>query len=221
VREIYLLEQSQWLKGGPFLEVSFLLEHKEQQIKDILNKLTELNIEIVDKSLTEIINDYETGYPFDDDPHSVILHSLHIRLYVNFLGKRKAELQIEKVSSNSILVNFLFYGDEKDALELGQVGIKENDLKEFKTFLSKLFEVYKYKVGGIAIERYVLDLFESNETYPSEVYRYETLNPAKILKRQELFIALIWNEDFGELNGLVNNYKRVKNQGVLIEKECL
>ncbi|MEK4024885.1 hypothetical protein [Sporosarcina sp. FSL W7-1283] len=54
------MEWSQWLQGGPFLEVSFLLELKEEKtktIQEIINKLSRVTnkVEIVDKNVDEII----------------------------------------------------------------------------------------------------------------------------------------------------------------------
>ncbi|UPM52852.1 hypothetical protein [Gottfriedia acidiceleris] len=94
------MEWAQWLKGGPFLEVSFLLELKEEKTKTIqviINKLSEITnkIEIVDKNVDEIIDFFVRGYPYDEeDPKSTYIHSLRLRLYVELFGKRKATLQV-------------------------------------------------------------------------------------------------------------------------------
>ena len=114
------MEWSQWLQGGPFLEVSFLLELKEEKTKtkttqDIINNLSKVTnkIEIVDENVDGIIDFFNRGYPYDEeDPHTINLHSLRLRLYVYLLRKRKATLQLEVVSPNALMVNFCFYGDE-------------------------------------------------------------------------------------------------------------
>ena len=89
------MEWSQWLQGGPFLEVSFLLELKEKKTKtvqDIINNLSKVTnkIEIVDENVDEIIDFFNRGYPYDEeDPHTINLHSLKLRLYVYLLRKRR------------------------------------------------------------------------------------------------------------------------------------
>ncbi|GIN88888.1 hypothetical protein J6TS2_52740 [Heyndrickxia sporothermodurans] len=109
------MEWSQWLQGGSFLVISFLLELKEEKkktIQDIINKLSKVTnkVEIVDKNVYEIIDFFDRGYPYDEeDPKSTNLHSLRLRLYVFLSRKRKATLQIEMVSSNALMVDFWFY----------------------------------------------------------------------------------------------------------------
>lgn len=164
----------EWLEGGPFLEISFLLElrkKKKEAIQDIINKLSKVTykIEIVDHNIDEMLNAFEKGHPFDsEDSQSIYLHSLRLRLYVYLSRKRKETLQIEKVSSNAIMVNFWFYGSKLDALEWEQVGILEDEIADFPNFFTELFSVYEYKVGGMALEEDVLGLFDCNEEYPSE-----------------------------------------------------
>ncbi|RID87703.1 hypothetical protein D1953_04905 [Peribacillus asahii] len=217
------MESSQWLQGGPFLEVSFLLELKEAKtkgIQDIINKLSKVTnkIEIVDKNIDEIIDFFERGYTYDEeDPESICLHSLKLRLYVYLSKKRKTTLQIEKVSSNALMVNFWFFGSLFDAPEWDQIGIKEDEITDFTDFLMELFSVYKYKVGGIAIEEDILDLFDCNETYPNECYCYEKVSPDHFLQEPSHFINIVWNEKYKQINHIPYNHKRFDREGILIK----
>ncbi|WP_078410726.1 protein kinase family protein [Priestia abyssalis] len=217
------MEWFQWLQGGPFLEVSFLLELKETKtktIQDIINKLSKVTnkVEIVDKNVDEIIDFFDRGYPYDEeDPQSVNLHTLRLRLYVYLSGKRKATLQIEMVSSNALLVDFWFYGDEFDEPEWDQIGIKKEEFSRFTSFLKELYSVYEFKIGGIAIEEDVLELFGFGEISPNECYCYESVSPDYFLKEPSPFVNIIWNEKYQKLSHIPYNHKRLDKEGIFIE----
>jgi hypothetical protein len=213
-----------WLQGGPFLEVSFILELKEgekQTVKSIINKLTKCTntkIEFIDKNIDEIIDFFQTGYPYDEvDPHTIYLHSLSLRLFVHLSKKRKATLQIEKVSSNSLLVNFWFFGSQFDAPEWEQIGVKEEEILDFTNFLTELYIIFEYKIGGVAIEEDILSLFSCNEMYPNEFFRFENLTPEKFLREQQsYFTNILWNEKYKILNNIPFQNKRIEKNGLLI-----
>jgi hypothetical protein len=211
-----------WLQGGPFLEVSFIIklnDGKKEVIKAILKKLSNLHhqIEIVDTKLYEMIESFEKGYPYDEeDPDSVYIHSMQVNLYVYVAGRRKATLQIEQVSSNALLINFWFFGSEFDAPEWGQIGIKGKDISDFKSFLIDLYNNFKFKIGSIAIEEDVLGLSDCDEARPNECYCFENIKPQHILKVRTHFIDILWNEEYGKLNTIPNNHKRINESGLLI-----
>ena len=217
------MQWSQWLQGGPFLEVSFLLELKEKKkktIQDIINKLSKITnkIEIVDKNVDEIIDFFDKGYPYEEeDPQTNYIHSLRFRLYVYLSRKRKATLQIEMVSSNAIMVDFWFYGDEFDAPEWDQIGIKKEEFTDFTSFLKELYSVYEFKIGGIAIEEDVLELFGFGETYPNECYRYENVSPDRFFQEPSRFIDIIWSEKYKKLSYVPYNHKRLDKEGIFIK----
>lgn len=206
-----------WLQGGPFLEISFLIEIKKMQ--EIIGSLSKLNIEIADEDINELITAFDRGYLFDEeDPDSIRMHSLPLRLYVCFSRKRKANLNINKVSSNALMMNFTFYGSEFDALEWGQIGIAEDELEEFTEFLLELFAAYQFKVGGIAFEQDILSLFNCNEIYPNECYRMENVLPAIFLQDSSAFREIIWNEKYEKLSQIAHEHQSVNPGGILIKK---
>lgn len=219
------MEWPQWLQGGPFLEVSFLLglkKEKAETIQEITEKFSKMKskIEIVDINISEITDFFARGYPYDENNTSSLrLHSLRLRLYVYMSRKRKATLQIEVVSSNALMVNFWFYGDEFDESEWGQIGIKREEYDEFVGFLKELYSVYKFKIGGIAIEENVLGLFRISKIYPNELYRYENIYPENFLKQLSPFTHIIWNENYKKLEHITDNYSRIDNDGILIETQ--
>lgn len=214
---------SEWLQGGPFLEVSFLMEIREEDkkklIHSVLNNLSLLpqKIEIVDEDMDEKIDCFLKGEPFDESaPTTPMMHSLKLHLYVQLTRRRKATLQIEKVSSNGLIVNFWFYGSTYDALEWGQIGINDDEYVDFTNLLKSLFSVYGFKVGGIGFEVDVLDLFNCSETYPNECYRSENMSPNDIFKNGSQFIHIVWNEKYKKISNIPFKYSRLHHEGVLI-----
>ncbi|WP_088071911.1 hypothetical protein [Gottfriedia luciferensis] len=216
------MQWSQWLQGGPFLEVSFLLElkkSKKETIQEIILNLSKVRnrIEIYDNNIEEIIDFFDRGYPFDDeDTQSIYMHSLRLRLYVYLTRKRKATLQIEMVSSNTIMVNFWFYGSYFDSKEWDQIGIENEEITEFTNFLKELYFVYEFKIGGMAIEEDVISLFGFDEACPNECYRYENISPNRFLQDTYGFIDIIWNEKYNKLSQVPYNHKRLDKEGILI-----
>ena len=217
------MQSSQWLQGGPFLEVSFLLELKEQKtktIQDIINKLSTITyrVELIDDNIEEIIGFFDKGYPYDEeDPQTNYNHSLILRLYVYLSKKRKATLQIEMVSSNAIMVDFWFFGSEFDAPEWDQLGIKKEEITDFTNFLEELYSIFEFKIGAVAIEEDVLQLFGMDERYPNECYRYENLYPNHLFRESSGFIDIIWNEKQKKLSYVPYQHKRIHKEGILIK----
>ena len=217
------MQSSQWLQGGPLLEVSFLLELKEQKmeaIKDIITRLSTstYKVEIVDDNMDEMIDLFDKGYPYDEEyPKTNTIHSLSLRLYIYLSKKRKATLQIVMVSSNTIMVNFSFFGSEFDAPEWDQLGIKKEEVTDFTNFLKELYSIFEFKVGAVAIEEDVLQLFDFDETYPNECYRYENLSPNYLFEKSAFFIDIIWNEKQKKLKDVPYHYKRIDKEGIHIK----
>lgn len=217
------MQSSQWLKGGPFLEVSFLVELKEnkkQTIQGIIDRLSTLanRVEIIDVNIDEKIDEFERGYPYDEeDPESIILHFLELKLFVYLSGKRRALLQIELVSSNSLMVNFIFYGDEEDAPEWDQLGIKNEEYTGLTDFLKELYGIYNFKIGGIAMEENIISLFGCEKPYPSNCYRYENMTADYFLKEETPFARIIWNEKYKKLSDIPYKHHRFEKEGILIE----
>ncbi len=165
------MEWSRWLQGGPFLEVSFLLELKEdkkQTVQDIINKLSKVTnkVKIVDGKFDKIIDFFDKGYPYDEeDLQSINLHALRLRLYVYISRKRKATLQIEMVSSNALMVNFLFYGDGFDEPEWDQVGIKKKkkNLQGLQVFLKNCMPFMNLKSAVLQLNKMFLNYLGSEK----------------------------------------------------------
>jgi len=217
----------EWLQGGPFLEVSFLLQLKEDKmntIKDIIKKLFDSNIkiQIVNSNIDEIIGNFEKGYLYDKEEPLSRKHSLFLNLYVNLTRKRKAVLYIEKVSSNSILVDFWFYGSEFDAIEWNQIGVKEEEYIDFVNFLIELFKIYEFKVGGIMYENDVTDFFDLDDIFPNEGYRFENISPDFLQKqRSSTPISVVWNQQYGTFKDIPYRIMKISDNGIIVLIEDL
>jgi len=217
----------EWLQGGPFLEVSFLYQLKEDKlitIKDIIKKLSESNIkiQIVNRNIDEIIGNFEQGYLYDEDDPLSRKHSLFLYLYVNLPRKRKAVMHVEEISSNSFLVDFWFFGSEFDAIEWDQIGVKKEEYIDFVYFLIELFKLYEFKVGAIMYENDVTHFFGVDETFPNEAYRFENLSPDFLQKQQaSIPLSVIWNQQYGTLKDIPYKVRKIRNEGILVLIEDL
>jgi hypothetical protein len=213
---------SEWLIGGPFLEVSFLLplkENKEKIIRSIINKMLESHyrIQVADNIVDDSISSFVLGYPYDEEnPNTVFIHSLKLRLFVAFPRQRKAYLHIKQISSNSIIVDFCFYGSEFDAPEWNQAGVRKDEYIDFKQFLIDMFEIYDFIIGGISWEEDVKFLFDSNEVYPNECYQYQNISPDYFLQNPSYFTDVIWNQKYKEVEDIRYPLTRLDGNAILI-----
>ncbi|MGC5323884.1 hypothetical protein [Brevibacillus sp. SYSU BS000544] len=211
-----------WLQGGPFLEVSFLFQLKENKkatVTEIINKLSEspYKIKIVDDNIEEVISSFVKGYPYDEeDPNTIYIHSVELRLFIEISRERKVSLIIEQISSDSIIVDFHFYGDKDDAPEWNQIGVKEEEYTYFRNFLISLFSIYDFLIGGISWEEDIRFLFDCNEIAPNECYRNENLSPEYFLKHPSCFTEVIWNEKVKKIGDIPYPNIKIKNNGILI-----
>ncbi|MDQ0231988.1 hypothetical protein [Metabacillus malikii] len=212
---------SEWLRGGPFLELSFLLElqtNRNTVVWEIVKKLEKTKIEIVEKNLEQHISAFVAGYPFDESAHhSPAIHTLSLRANVGFRRSRRAVVSIDQIASNALMVNTYFYGSSEDAPEWDQIGIKENELVEFNDLLIDLYGHFEFKIGCIAYEENVLEFFSSDDTTPNECYSYELLTAKHLLMKTHLFVTTIWNEAYEKISNIPYPYERLDKNGLLIK----
>lgn len=123
-----------WLQGGPYYELSFLVrnkKNKESLLDEILESLTNrVNVKIVDSSnqLNEKVDSFVKGY----EDEGIIRRSIDINSEIQIEGNRKSRIFIEELSEELMKLNFWFYGSEYDAEEWNQIGIKENQKPKFR-----------------------------------------------------------------------------------------
>ncbi|TWT27317.1 hypothetical protein [Planomicrobium sp. CPCC 101110] len=215
-----------WLQGGPFLEVSFLLEleaGKKEAARSLIRELSALStaISFADEDIDELIAAFVEGYPSDEEnPKSPRIHSLLLRIKVDVAGLRKAILQVEQLSTNALLANFWFYGSQFDDPAHNQRGIKTENLEGFERLLIELYASFNFKAGGISIEQDISDLFNCEATSPSEHYRFENLSPEAFLLNSAGFYSLLWNEGYGKLSKAPSLSKRTGRSGVLLSSSA-
>lgn len=167
-----------WIKGGPFLEVSFVMEYDEPILKVIKSfQLLSYQIEILDNNINEKIKEFKVGYKVSNNC-DILRHSLILQGYLHIQGKRKVIIDIVKLSNDLIFIDFILYGSEFDALEWNQDGISEDEYIFFYELLDELFRVFNFKIGCVGIEESVLDLFDSINDYP--YYDFNRLDYDKI-----------------------------------------
>lgn len=218
----------QWLQGGPFLEVSFILENNIERktfIKDFFNKLKNIpqKFEMKINDLNKEINKFSKGYPYDENnPNTDQIHSIKIPLIVNISGERKSLLFFEEISENTIQVNFCFFGESFDAPEWNQKGIRESDMPEFKKFLLSLYEVFEFPIGVSSVENdCVLLFYDCNETWPNECYNLTNIDLPKIVKNinNSSIIDCLFDSEFFRIKKIPTSSKKVGKRGILIEKK--
>lgn len=198
-------QELSWIKGGPFLEVSFLLELKtsrQEFIGRILTDLTKVSprVEVVltETDLAKLKDDFVKGYPVDEkDENSAKIHSVSIPAYIHFSEMRRAYIRIQQISDDLGNISFDFFGSAWDAPEWGQKGVKDTDLPIFVDLLKKLFETFTFPLGTIGFEYDSTDLFSIDECWPSSGYDLAKLDKARIEKIDDTdFIYILVNKSF-------------------------
>lgn len=203
-----------WLKGGPFLEISFLLSldtDRQTFIETILTKLKTFSptVEIAAiEELKEKIEEFHNGYRENEqDPNSIVYHSTRIPIYIDIDGKRKSILALEQISSRLIEINFWLFGSELDAPEWNQKGITEKQIPNFKIVLHNLFDTFDFILGTIGYEVSTTDLFDTEDIWPSEKYNLDNIK-RRALKGDNNLLTIITNKkhiDLEDIDGVNTN----------------
>ncbi len=185
------------LRGGPFLEVSFLLETKGESRVDFLEHflrtipLITIHFTFVhtDQNPT-IMNQFQEGYPWDsDDQDSIIIHKADFPLKIFFPEARKSMLYVEEIAPITLQFDFAFFGSGLDAPEWNQRGISPGDESKFLNFFEELYRVYSFPLGAIGYEVDYLYLFPKYENWPSEVFQVDQFNPSKMPDNPEVGVV--------------------------------
>ncbi|OEH94376.1 hypothetical protein [Bacillus solimangrovi] len=210
---------SDWLQGGLYLEVSFLLKIKEDRkttINVILNNLSDIQtIDLVDETIDKKVNDFIEGYSDTDGPNTFYHHSINLNAYVHLPPKKRTIIHIEQISSDSLVINFLF-----DGFDIEEVRPLKGKITEYITLLKELYYHFEFKVGGIALDEDVEALFNCNELYPSECYKFDNLTINYSLKQLTYFKCIIWNMSYEHTFNKKYDYQYINNNGLLIESIC-
>ena len=195
--------QEPWIRGGPLLEVSFLIEVRTSRQDFITQILTDLGkislrVEVVPTNveLATVKEEFARGYPLDEkDAESVNVHSVSIPVYVHFKEHRKAYIRIQQISETLANISFDFFGSAHDAREWRQKGVKETDLPTFVDLLEKLFDVFEFPVGTIGLEYDSKDLFPIDVGWPNSGYDLRNLDMTRLTNIDAThFICILLNK---------------------------
>lgn len=202
------------LQGGPFLEVSFLIDEYDP-IQVILAKLCDLPIKIEMKITTDLLQAFDTGYLYDEqDSNSKKIHQLHLHLNVHTNRHRASDLYIERIAENSLCCSLCFYGDEEDNIEWNQIGIASSEIQEFTSLLVQIFEKLEFVAGVVAIEQDAKFMFDSHKEWPDQEYELTKLNIQSIMRNANSFYTIIVNNDISK--GYKGNSVKYLEKGILI-----
>jgi hypothetical protein len=185
------------LRGGPFLEVSFLLTTGEESRVEFLEHfLATLRLITIPFSFVHteqnsvVMTQFQEGYPYDGgDPNSIIIHKAEFSLIISFPEERKSRLYVEEIASHTLQFDFAFYGSGFDAPEWNQGGISPGDESKFLNFFEELYRVYSFPLGAIGYEVDCLFLFPEHENWPSEIFQIARFDPSKMPDNPEVEVV--------------------------------
>ena len=174
-----------WLEGGPYYELSFLIknsEDKQSLLRTILSKLRE-------ESTFEIVNSEEEldikieEYVRGEVDEEVIRRNIDIHSILQISGRRKSRLNISELSEELVKVNFWFYGSIYDVEEWNQKGIQQKDKEAFKEFFNSVKIILDPILGTIAYEEDCEELFLTKILSPDRYFSIKNLSIENIRER--------------------------------------
>lgn len=153
-----------WLKGGPFLEISFVIKNslpKKELVKYIFDSFLEFGFKCNNENYEDLFNEFEIGWLWNEnDPNSASIYSVKFSFNYNISGERLCNLLIYHLSNQLSSISLLFYdGGGTDADEWGQKCIKDEDIDKFFDLFKNIYRYFKFPIGTISIENDCLDLF--------------------------------------------------------------
>jgi hypothetical protein len=187
------------LLGGPFLEVSFLLdmgaESRAQLLERVLSALESLSVPVTfvhADQYPNIISQYAKDDPYVPGDHDLlVIGEAQFPLIVHFPEKRKALLHVHEVATRTVQVLFSFYGSSFDAPEWDQRGISPDDKSKFLDLLEELLRVFRSSLGVIGYEEDCLSLFPDRLAWPNEAYQVARFDPDKMPDTPGV-IVVVW-----------------------------
>ncbi|OWR32314.1 hypothetical protein CDO73_01520 [Saccharibacillus sp. O23] len=184
------------LQGGPFFELSFVIEETEH-LQHLLDRMIRSSkMQIVTPDIPQMIADFYKGYPFDEeDAASHRIHQMRLNVTVKMNRVRQALLFAERIHTNLLCLSLCFYGSEFDTDEWDQPGIGADEKPEFYEMLRNMYQAIPFLIGGSALEEDIKVLFGTNECWPHAAYAIENLAADRIADRMESFDQLIISND--------------------------
>ncbi|MCB9178252.1 MAG: hypothetical protein H6590_02355 [Flavobacteriales bacterium] len=192
--------------------MSFVLpmgEEKDAFIRSVLVGIVErgvvFQLAVEPAQLEKLICEFVVGYLDDEaDPNSTLYNTIQVPLHAEICGKRRAVLHVSRISRRLAVVDVWFYGSELDATEAGMKAIRDQDERSFKDLLVELHDTFRFPVGSVGYEMNSLELFDSEDTWPSESYVLSNI-PVSVLSKKlngSLIMILVDTKTF-DLDGSV------------------
>gem|GEM_PF-5749736 len=208
----------QWLKGEPFLEVSFILpitDPKSTFLTYLIEKIRKLKytVDVKEGNLDAVILSFGNDMP----------GFAKIPLVMHFPEERKSELCIEEIAIGKALqFTFFFYGGKEDLK--GQIGIRDDDLLKFTDLLRSLYHIFRFPLGIVAFETNCIEIiFSSDKTWPDDSYSPENINFEKLFKniRAKPFVDLVYDSKQYPSNKLKILFSDIGNDGVWVSRKWM
>ncbi|PWV86608.1 hypothetical protein DFQ01_1731 [Paenibacillus cellulosilyticus] len=208
-----------WLQGGPFFELSFIIEDVEPLYQTIIRLVNSSTIKIVLHNPPEFIEEFYDGYPFDEDkPEERIVNQICLNLTVHFNRTRQSLLFVERINTNLLCFSLCFYGSEYDAPEWKQPGMRRAEHYEFYNLLRDFYNEFHFIIGGSAIEEDAKAFFDTNECWPDNSYSIEKLTAERVNNNMSTFNQVIVNNKLESISQLEikNSYLKELYEGIEI-----
>ncbi|PKM93084.1 MAG: hypothetical protein CVU84_17645 [Firmicutes bacterium HGW-Firmicutes-1] len=167
------------------------------------------------------IEKFVDGYEYDFE-NSIIIHSIEIDFIAQIGRTRKGTIYISEIYFETYVVDLCFFGSAFDAVEWNQVGIKKDEYIYFIGLLKELYEIFDFRVGGIALEDDIKVLYASEQPWPNIDYQIVNLKCTELDKKLSEFVALIWNEKIEQLDTEVKAmhvHQKIKNDGIMFTND--
>lgn len=192
-----------WLQGGPFFELSFIIKDVEPLYQTIIRLVNSSKIKIVLHNTSEFIEEFYDGYPFDEDkPEERIVNQISLNLTFYLNRTRQSLLFVERINTNLLCFSICFYGSELDASEWQQIGIRQAEHYEFYSLLRDFYNEFHFIIGGSAIEEDAKAFFDTNECWPDNSYSIENITAKRVNDKLSNFIQVIVNNKLNLISQL-------------------
>lgn len=217
--ELSIIKMDEWLKGEPFLEVSFILPitgPKSNFLIGLIDKIKNLRypVDFKEDNLDQVILSFGNDMP----------GFMKIPLVMQFPEERKSELCIEEIAIGKALqFTFFFYGGKEDIGD--QMGIRnDEDLLKFTDLLRSLYSIFRFSLGFVAFETNCIEMiFSPDKTWPHDSYSPENIDFTRLFMniRARPFIDLIYNSRFYPSNKLKFLFSEVGNEGIWVSRKWM
>jgi len=208
VRKFNEILNERWIKEGPFLEVSFILEFNQRIdifLKEFLSSLSKTKFKI---QLKDDLNKYVVDFKkiqLDEQ----LDKKIEIPLFINFPEITKSLLFFNIIAEKTVMIDFCFEYHEPNPYML----------KHCYELLKSLYNVFNFKFGVIGIEVDCLFAYNCNKEYPNEFYNVNNLNIKNLLNNimTHYFYAIIFDSSMHNPQKLEYPFEIIGKKGIFVD----